>query len=149
MTIYKTTIPELKLKAKDGNILKVKIKSSDDLHLYFRELFNKETLEIQEEVIVVFLNNSNNTIGWYKVSQGGITGSVIDIRLVMKKALDCYATQMCIAHNHPSGGLTPSQNDKDITAKLKQACNILDIKLLDHIIITAENYYSFTNDGLL
>lgn len=149
MTVYKTTISEISLKNVKGEIHKVKITSSKDLAKYFREIFNQETLEVFEQVMVIFMNNSNNTIAWYKASQGGITGTIIDIRLVMKAALNCYATSMAIAHNHPSGTLTPSDADKAITNKLREAGNVLDIKLLDHIIITSDDFFSFTDNGLL
>ena len=149
MTVYKTTIEEICLKNAKGEIHKVKIKSSSELAHYFREMFDQETLEVYEQVMVLFLNNANNTIAWYKASQGGITGTVIDVRLVMKAALNCYATSMAIAHNHPSGILVPSDADKSITNKLRQAGNVLDIKVLDHIIITTESYFSFSDDGLL
>ena len=149
MTVYKTKISEICLKNVKGEIHKVKITSSKDLAKYFREIFNQETLEVFEQVMVIFMNNSNNTIAWYKASQGGITGTIIDIRLVMKAALNCYATSMAIAHNHPSGTLTPSDADKAITNKLREAGNVLDIKLLDHIIITSDDFFSFTDNGLL
>ena len=149
MKVYNKTIPEIKLKAKNGSIRKVKFTKSEDCYKYFLEIFDEESLEVYEQVMVVFLNNSNETVGWYKASQGGITGTVLDVRLVLKAALDCYATSMIICHNHPSGRLVPSQQDDNITQKLKRASDLIDIKLLDHLIITTYGFYSYQDEGKL
>jgi len=98
---------------------------------------------------VIYLNASNTTIGWYKVSQGGLQGTVADPRLIVKKALDVLATSFIMCHNHPSGNLTPSEADKVITKKIKEGAGFLDIKLFDHIILTEESYYSFADEGQL
>jgi len=149
MKVYKSTIKEISLKNYKGEIQKVKISSSEDIAKYFRGIFDQETLEVYEQVMVIFLNNSMNTIAWYKASQGGMTGTIIDIRLILKAALDCYATNIVICQNHPSGKLEASEADRNITKKLKEACNIMQIQLIDHIILTTESYYSFSNEGLL
>lgn len=154
MTVYKSVIPELKLRRADGQIHKVKITSAEAAANYFREIFGEEMLEICEQFMVIYLNNANNTIGWFKASQGGISGTVVDPRLVFKKAIDCYATSMIICHNHPSGKLQASNADKDITKKLREAGKFLDINLLDHIILApvepgrAKNYFSFQDEGI-
>ena len=114
---------------------------------YFRQLW--EGIDIYESFFAVYLNQSNNTIGWYKVSQGGITGTVADPRLILKKALDILATGIVICHNHPSGTLKPSLADEQITKKLKDGCSYFDIRLLDHIILTEDGYYSFMDEGIL
>jgi DNA repair protein RadC len=147
MKIYKVIAEELKLKRKDGKMHSAKITSSHDAAAYFRELFDEETLEISESAIVIYLNQSNNVVGYFRASQGGITGTVVDVRLILRKALDCYAVKMMVAHNHPSGNATPSQPDINITRKLVQAGDVLEVKLLDHLIITAESYYSFADEG--
>jgi DNA repair protein RadC len=147
MKIYKEITPELKLKRSNGTIAKVKIKNSQDSANFFRGIFDEETLEICESFMIVFLNNSNNTIGWFKASQGGITGTVVDIRLIFGKAFECYATGMILAHNHPSGGLTPSNADLNFTKKIKQAGDLLEIAVLDHIILTANSFYSMRDNG--
>ncbi len=83
------------------------------------------------------------------MSSGGITGTIVDLRMIFSAALKANATNIMIAHNHPSGNTKPSQADKHMTAKIRQAGELLDIKLLDHLIITSESYYSFADDGVL
>ncbi len=102
-----------------------------------------------EEFWVVFLNRSNKIIDKYKLSQGGISGTVIDVRLLLKRALELLASSLIICHNHPSGNLQPSDNDIKITDKIKTAAQQMDIKLLDHLIIFDNSYLSFSDEGLL
>jgi len=102
-----------------------------------------------EEFWIVYLNNSNKVIQKNQLSKGGITGTLVDVRLVLKKAIDVGATGLILAHNHPSGTLKPSQADKQITQKLKKAGESLDIKVLDHLIITEKAYFSFADENLL
>ena len=104
---------------------------------------------LHEEFWIIYLNNSNKVIQKSQLSKGGITGTLVDVRLVLKTALEVGATGLILAHNHPSGTLKPSQADKQITQKLKQASQSLDIKVLDHLIITEKAYYSFVDDGIL
>ncbi len=102
-----------------------------------------------EEFWVLFLNNSNTIIHKEQMSKGGITSTVVDVRLVLKKALELSAVALVLCHNHPSGTLTISKADKSITKKIKQASDALDIVLIDHIIITENNYTSFADKSLL
>ena len=102
-----------------------------------------------EEFWVLFLNNSNKVIQQQQLSKGGITGTLVDVRLIMKKALEITATSIILCHNHPSGTLKISDADKQITEKIKKAGMSLDIKLLDHVIITEKAYSSFADDGIL
>jgi DNA repair protein RadC len=102
-----------------------------------------------EEFWVLFLNRSNRVIDRMKISQGGISGTVTDVRIVMKKAVECLASGLIVCHNHPSGNLTPSDSDTKITQKIKDAGNLMDIQLLDHIIISGRDYYSFADNGLM
>lgn len=101
-----------------------------------------------EEFWVLFLNNSNNVILKSQLSKGGISGTIVDVRLVFKLALENGATSLILCHNHPSGVLKPSQADKQITNKLKLAGESLDVKVLDHLIITETKYYSFVDEGI-
>ena len=149
MKTYKENLPEITLKYKSGEQKKVKITKSKDSFDVMRLFFDQDTLELTESVIALFLNRSNNTIGWIKISQGGISGTVIDIRLVLATALKCAASGIIMAHNHPSGNKQPSHNDITITNKLKDAGNIMDIRLLDHLIITESEYYSMADEGLI
>ena len=102
-----------------------------------------------EEFWIIFLNNSNKVLYKEQSSKGGLTGTLVDVRLVFKKAIDLYATAIILCHNHPSGKLQPSVADKSITAKLKQAGETLDIKVLDHLIITENAYFSFADESLM
>lgn len=102
-----------------------------------------------EEFWIIYLNNSNKVIDQLQLSKGGITGTLVDVRLAFKKALELGATSLILSHNHPSGNLSPSSADKQLTQKLKTAGESLDIKILDHIIVTEKSYFSFADEGLL
>ncbi|GAA3616488.1 DNA repair protein RadC [Flavivirga amylovorans] len=102
-----------------------------------------------EEFWIIYLNNSNRVIQKNQLSKGGITGTLVDVRLVLKNALEVGATGLILAHNHPSGTLKPSESDKQITNKLKKAAQSIDIKVLDHLIITEKAYFSFADETLL
>jgi len=102
-----------------------------------------------EEFWVLFLSNSNKVLAKSQVSKGGLTATVVDIRLLFKRALELVSVAIIVCHNHPSGKLQPSVADKNLTEKMKQAGNTLDIKLLDHLIITEKAYFSFADEGLL
>src|SRR5690606_12041231 len=99
-----------------------------------------------EEFWIVYLNNSNKVIHTAQLSKGGITGTLVDVRLVLKRALELSAVALILAHNHPSGTLRPSAADKQITRKLQHAAEALDIKVLDHLIITQKDYFSLADE---
>ncbi|GEC72415.1 DNA repair protein RadC [Flavobacterium flevense] len=101
-----------------------------------------------EEFWILYLNNSNKVISKAQLSVGGITGTLVDVRLVFKMALEKGATALILCHNHPSGTLMPSDADKQITRKLKVAGDSLDVKVLDHLIVTETKYYSFVDEGI-
>jgi DNA repair protein RadC len=102
-----------------------------------------------EEFWVLFLNRSNRVIGKKAISKGGISGTVFDVRIILKQALEHQASSLIIGHNHPSGNAKPSEQDKIITNKLKSSAALMDIQLLDHIIIAGNTYYSFADENLL
>jgi len=102
-----------------------------------------------EEFWIVYLNNSNKVISKTQLSKGGITGTVVDLRLVFKMALEYGATSIVLCHNHPSGSLKPSDADIQITQKLKRAGESLEIAILDHVIVTETSYFSFVDQGIL
>ena len=125
---------------------KKKISSSSSVF----ELMQPEIGELpHEEFWIIYLNNSNKVIEKFPLSKGGITGTLVDIRLALKKALELGATALILTHNHPSGNLNPSASDKQLTQKLKTAGESLDIKVLDHIIITEKSYFSFADEGII
>lgn len=101
-----------------------------------------------EEFWIIYLNNSNKVISKSQLSKGGITGTLVDVRIVFKTALEMGATALILCHNHPSGTLVPSEADKQITRKLKLAGESLEIKVLDHLIVTEASYYSFADEGI-
>lgn len=103
----------------------------------------------QEVFAVLFLNQANRIIHFETVSSGGLTGTVADPRVILKKALDEQAVSIILCHNHPSGSLHPSQADRELTHKIREAARFFDIKLLDHIIVSTEGYLSFADEGLL
>lgn len=126
---------------------RLKIQDSRQAAEILRALWNSETLELQEQFKILYLNNYNQIIGFYPHSQGAITGTIVDIRLILAGALQCGAVAMIIAHNHPSSNTKPSQSDKDLTEKINQATKVMDIRLLDHIILTKDDFYSFADEG--
>ena len=101
-----------------------------------------------EEFWIIYMNNSNKVISKSQLSKGGITGTLVDVRIVFKTALEIGATALILCHNHPSGTLIPSDADKQITRKLKLAGDTLEIKVLDHLIVTETGYYSFADEGI-
>jgi DNA repair protein RadC len=102
-----------------------------------------------EEFWIIYLNNSNKVIEQLQLSKGGITGTLVDVRITLRKALEVGATSIILVHNHPSGTLRPSEADKQLTQKLKTAAQSLDIKVLDHLIVTEKSYFSFADEGVL
>jgi DNA repair protein RadC len=102
-----------------------------------------------EEFWILFLNRSNRVINRLKISQGGVSGTVTDVRIIMKKAVENLASGIIVCHNHPSGNLTPSESDTKITQKIKEAGDLMDVQLLDHLIISGNDYYSFADNSVL
>lgn len=126
----------------------ITIKSSQEAFKAFKNIFDKNTLAIREEFNIIYLNRANKVIGTYKDFKGGITGVVVDLRIIFAVAVKCLAVNILIAHNHPSNNLTPSEEDRDLTNKIKEAGRILDINLMDHLILgTDNNYVSFVQEG--
>jgi DNA repair protein RadC len=125
-----------------------KMTESANIAEYIRPFFGEE-IEVFEQMFLITLNQGNNIVSVTKISQGGISETVVDIRLVAKYALDGLATSIILVHNHPSGNSTPSPNDKAITNKVKRAMKLLDITLLDHLIVTKDGYYSFADEGIM
>lgn len=141
------TALELGRRRREADILdRKKIGSSKDVF----ELMQPVLADLgHEEFHVVFLSNSNRIINRKAISSGGITGTVADVRMIMKEAIDQRATAIILCHNHPSGTTKPSQADIQLTKKVKEAGQILDVKVLDHIIVTLKEYYSFADEGML
>ncbi len=125
---------------------KTSIKNSSEIANYLKVILKDYTHEVFG---VVFLNRANKIINFQIISTGGLTGTVADPRIILKKAIEVEATSMVLSHNHPSGNLKPSRADEELTEKIKHAAAYLDIKVVDHIIVSEEGYYSFADEGLL
>ncbi|MBT2162418.1 RadC family protein [Zobellia barbeyronii] len=123
-----------------------KISSSKDAF----DLLQPRIGELQhEEFWILYLSNANKVLYSAQLSKGGLTGTLVDVRIVMRQALEQGAVGLILSHNHPSGTLRPSEEDRKVTQKLKRAAAALDIKVLDHLIITQNDYYSFADEGIL
>lgn len=130
------------LKTKFDN---VKITGGEDSYKFIKR-FYKGDIDIYESFFILLLNAGNQTIGYAKISQGGIAGTVVDVKIVAKYCVDSLASSVILAHNHPSGNLKPSGADIQITKKTKEALALLDVRVLDHIILTEDSYYSLAEN---
>ena len=134
-----------KVSAKDRPM----VRNSQDTYDILMQIWDHDTLELAESFKVLFLNRANRVMGVYSLSHGGMTGTVADPKLVFIAALKAAACNIILAHNHPSGNLTPSSADISLTEKMVQAGKFLDINVLDHLIVTTDGYLSFADDGLM
>jgi len=144
-------VPEIKVTYDRSTSKKFqkKMLTSLDAANFLRSTFNDGEIEFQEYFVVLFLNRSLKVIGYYRHSKGGIAGTVVDLRIIMGVALKCCATGLVLAHNHPSGQSEASLQDKILTKQFKDAGKFLDIHIMEHIIVTKENHFSFNDNGLL
>ena len=132
---------------KGKEIETIKIDSSKASYDFVKEFYN-EDIEIYESAFILMLNRANKTIGWVKISSGGIAGTVMDVKLLARYAISNLVSGVILVHNHPSGNLRPSESDLTITNKIKKALQLIDTQLMDHLIITPEGeYYSFADEG--
>ena len=125
---------------------RVRITSSKNVYEAFINIWSEDTIQLLEEVKVLLLNKANEILGVYHLSKGGVSGAFVDIKLILSIALKANATSIILAHNHPSENLKPSKSDIHLTKKLKEGAKFLDIALLDHLIISKNSYYSFSDD---
>jgi DNA repair protein RadC len=137
------TALQLSLRKESEILKKEKINSASDAALFFKNLLQHKTVE---QFIVMFLNTANHVISFDTLSIGGISGTVVDTRVVLRKAMEKKASKIILCHNHPSGNLNPSVADKQITAQITEAAKYHNIEVLDHLIVSEEGYYSLTND---
>lgn len=146
---YQVSEIELIYKSKYKASTRPVVRESKDAYDVFKQDWDQNKIDFFEQFKVLLLNRANRVLAIYEVSSGGITGTVADPRLIFSAALKANAVSLVLAHNHPSGNLKPSRADEDLTQKIKQAGAYLDIKVMDHIIITSEGYLSFADEGLL
>ena len=135
-----------KVKAADRYVIR---SSVDAYSLLMQSAFHTDTLEYKEYVKLVLLNNANKVLGIATISEGGMNSTVVDIRLVLQTALLAHSSSIILAHNHPSGKLTPSGYDDAMTQQVRKAAELVDIILHDHIIVTRDGYYSYKDEGKL
>ena len=141
-------IEKITLKKDPTDFQRVKINGSQDSADYIRQFYEGD-IEIFESFFILLLNRQNKTIGYAKISQGGVTGTVVDAKIVIKYIVDTLASAVILCHNHPSGNLKPSTDDINLTEKLVKAVKLVDSQVLDHIILTSDNFYSFADNGLI
>ena len=139
-------IAEVQVSYNTTNKEHLKIKDSNSTYELLLSCWNKNTIELQEEFKVLLLNRNNQVLGIYSLSKGGVSGTIVDSKLLFSVALKANASGIILSHNHPSGNTNPSEADKTITNRIKQASKLLDIQLLDHLVITKDSYYSFADN---
>lgn len=142
-------IAEIKVSYNSVSTPEVKITSVQKAAEILLSTWDKDTIELQEEFKVMFLNRTNLVLGIYPLSKGTSSATLVDVKLIFGAALKSNASGIIITHNHPSGNLKPSDADIDLTKKIKKCADFLDITLIDHIIVTKNGYFSFSNEGKL
>jgi DNA repair protein RadC len=148
MKTYKTKIKWLRLVREASPYIKVKVTTVEEVSEYARQFYGSD-ITIYESFWVLFLNRSNIIESAVKISQGGVSGTVVDVKLICRYAIEGLTSSVILIHNHPGGDSAPSLVDKNITYKIKKALSIFDIGVLDHIILTEAGYFSFNQENLL
>ena len=143
------TIKEIKLSYSKNEVENIKITDSNSAYKVLINNWDMDTIELQEEFKVLLLNRANHVLGIYPLSKGGVSGTIVDVKLLLASAIKANASGIIIAHNHPSGNLKPSESDIRLTRKINEAAKLLDLNLLDHIIVTKCSYYSFTDSSVV
>jgi DNA repair protein RadC len=144
-------LPELRIKVerKDGDGQVYQVKSSNDAATFFRTIFNADTMLWTEESAMICLNRANEVIGYFKVSSGGTASTIMDAKVIFTQALQSGAHSIILAHNHPSGNRTPSDNDIKLTKQLVKGAELLDMRVLDHIILTETSHMSMADENYI
>lgn len=147
----KNYLPEFKISLKKKGSFEelFPVSSPESAANICRKCFESDVIDWKEEFIVIALNRAHKVLGFYKISSGGVAGTVCDPKVIYQFALLCNASRLILSHNHPSGNTRPSQADRDMTDKIVKAGRLLDIEVLDHIIVTSEGYVSFSEEGYL
>ena len=130
-------VSEIKVSYTNKNQENIKIENSNQLYDLALSIWNNKTIELQEEVKVLYLNRNNTVLGYYSLAKGGISACLVDIRIILSVALKANASAIVVIHNHPSSNPNPSKN----------ACKLLDLVFVDHLVITKESYFSFADKG--
>lgn len=142
-------ITEIKLIYSNNGVEAIKVTDSKSVYKVLLDNWDMDTIQLQEEFKVLLLNRANFALGIYPLSKGGVSGTLVDVKLLLASAIKANASSIIVAHNHPSGNLKPSQNDLQLTKKIREACKLVDLTLLDHLIVTKAGFYSFSDEGNL
>ena len=142
-------VGEVELSYKSRKKKKNEILTASDAYQALLPTFKEGTIDYKEYFKVLFLNQANQLLGYTLISEGGLTTADVDVRIILQAALLTNSVALILAHNHPSGNLRPSQEDKNLTQKIKDAAQLMRITVVDHIILTSEGYYSFANEGMI
>ncbi|QYN51649.1 MULTISPECIES: JAB domain-containing protein [Apibacter] len=140
-------VSEIKVSYTNKNPEKIKIENSNQLYELAISIWNNKNIELQEEVKVLYLNRNNIVLGYYSLAKGGISACLVDIRIILSVALKANASAIVVIHNHLSSNPNPSKSDWDLTERIQQACKLLDLIFVDHLVITKETYFSFADKG--
>ncbi len=140
--VAEVTLQYKSLREKQGKII-----SSQEAYSILLSTFRDGTIEYREYAKVLYLNQQNEVIAYNTISEGGLTETAVDVRMILQGALLTNATQVILTHNHPSGNLKPSIQDDQLTERLRKACEIMRINLVDHLIVTTNGYYSYKDMG--
>jgi len=147
--MFKVSEIELVYRSKVKASQRPSVMSSGDAYKIFMDSWNTDRIEMAEEFKALLLNRANKALGVVLLSSGGVSGTVVDMRLIFSSAIKANASSIIICHNHPSGNLNPSDTDSKLTEKIKKAGAILEVQLFDHLIITKEGFYSFADEGYI
>lgn len=145
--VMKKKAVEYSLKAQKQEFPIAKIRCATDAVNFARQ-FYYDDITIYESAFIILMNNAGNAMGYAKISQGGICGTIVDVRIVAKYAVETLASSVILVHNHPSGNVTPSNDDKELVKRLHQALMVLNVKFYDSIIITEDSYLSMRDEGI-
>ena len=145
---YEKTIKGFRIVSEPTDIPVKKVNTSELAADYARQFYLGD-IDVYESMFIILLNRANNATSFAKISQGGVIGTVADIKLIAKYAIEGLACSIILIHNHPSGNVQPSQSDKILTKKLKEGLKLLDVDLIDHVIISKDNHFSFADNEIL
>ena len=140
-------VNEIQVNFKPKNVLSTlsKITKSKEIEAFLRQIWDDD-IQFRERFYCIYLNRQNRILGYYLLSTGSSSGTVVDIKMIFQPAFNLHASSIIMAHNHPSGNLSPSIQDETLTKKVKRVCQDMDFCLLDHIILTYDSYYSFNDN---
>lgn len=149
--LFKDQVAEVELvyRSKVNPSDRIKVTTSDHFATLFRSIWNPDRMELVEEFKVIYLNRGCRVLGAFALSSGGLSNTIVDVKLVILAGLRLHCSYICLCHNHPSGNTKPSKNDEYLTNQINMAAGFFNMKLIEHIILTKDSYYSMSDDGLI